>query len=381
MEIYLDNSATTKISPAAARAMIDIIENVYGNPSSLHTIGKKAADVLSNARVDIAGSIGASKIEEDREIIFTSGGTEANNLAVLGAARARKRRGNRIVTTAVEHSSVIESCRELESEGFEVIYLKPDENGHISVDDIRRAVDKNTVLVTMMYVNNEIGSVFPVEKIQGIIKRSGAPALFHCDAVQAYGKLPVKVKNIGCDLMTISAHKIHGPKGCGALYKRKGTHIKPLVYGGEQEWKVRPGTEALPLIAGFAAAARELDGIPQNLEKIARLRDYTLSGLLNLGSVVQNSPDDALAYIINVSAIGFRSETLLHELANRGVYISSGSACAKGHKSHVLAAMELDEKRIDSALRISFSNDSSKEDADALINALGECMKTLVRAS
>ncbi len=376
MEVYLDNSATTRVSPRAAEAMMKIIGSVYGNPSSLHAKGLEAERSLRAARRTVADSIGS----DESEIIFTSGGTEANNLAVLGAARARRKRGNKIVTTAFEHSSVFEACKELESEGFEVVYIEPDENGSISSDAFSQAIDGNTILVSAMYVNNELGTILPVERIQRIIKKKNAPALFHCDAVQGYGKLPIKVKKLGCDLLTVSAHKIHGPKGCGALFIKKGVHIKPLVYGGEQERKIRPGTEALPLICGFAAACEELEDIPGRLGAITQLRDYTLSKLEAIGGVVRNSPQDALPYIINVSAVGVRSETMLHFLENKEIYVSSGSACSKGKKSHVLSAMKLEDKRIDSALRISFSCDSTKEEADALAAAVKEGMETLVKA-
>ena len=377
MDIYLDNSATTRVSPKAGEAIMNIINSVYGNPSSLHSKGLDAEHELIRARRIVAASVGAA---DDNEIIFTSGGTEANNLAVLGAARARKKRGNKIVTTMIEHSSVFESCKELESEGFEVVYLKPDDHGHISADDLLEAVDEKTILVTMMYVNNEVGSILPLERVQSVIKKKKAPALFHIDAVQAYGKLPIKVQKLGCDLLTVSAHKIHGPKGCGALYIKKGVYIKPLVFGGEQERKIRPGTEALPLICGFAAAAQEFGDLRKKLADVKALRDYTLSRLLELDGIVQNSPDDALPYIINVSTSYFRSETMLHYLSDNGVYISSGSACAKGKKSHVLTAMGLDPKRTDTALRISFSSDSAQSDADALADALKNGMETLVRA-
>ena len=376
MEVYLDNSATTNVSQSAAEAMERIIRSVYGNPSSLHAKGLEAERELKEARRAVADSVGA----DENEIIFTSGGTEANNLAVLGAARARRKRGNKIVTTAVEHSSVYEACEELIEEGFEVVFVKPDESGHITAEALADAIDKNTILVSVMLVNNEVGAVMPAEKIPRIIKKKNAPALFHCDAVQGYGKLPVRVKKLGCDLMTVSAHKIHGPKGCGALYIKKGVYIKSIVFGGEQERKIRPGTEATALICGFGAAARELDSLSEKYDRIKELRDYTLSALLAIDGVVQNSPDDALPYIINVSAVGVRSETMLHFLESKDIYISSGSACSKGKKSRVLGAMELDNKRIDSALRVSFSYDSTKQEADALAQAVKEGMETLVKA-
>ncbi len=360
----------------AAEKMNEIFLNTYGNPSSLHSMGLEAEHELKNAGKVIAASIGAT----ENEIIFTSGGTEANNLAVSGAAHARKKRGNKIVTTMIEHSSVYETCRALSDEGFEVVFLKPDEQGHISQNDLLEAIDENTILVSMMYVNNEVGSILPVKLVQRIIKKKKAPALFHCDAVQAYGKLPIKVSAIGCDLMTISAHKVHGPKGCGALYIKKGAHIKPLFYGGEQGRKLRPGTEPLPLICGFAEAVSEISELSAREKYVRDLRSQTLRGLLDIDGVVLNSPEDALPYILNVSAVGIRSETMLHFLEKKNIYVSSGSACAKGKKSHVLTAMGLNDKRADSALRISFSHDSTPEEADVLINAVKEGVQTLVKS-
>lgn len=376
MEIYLDNSATTRICSEAVEKMTYIINNVYGNPSSLHSKGLESEHEITHARKAIAGVLGV----EPKELFFTSGGTEANNLAVFGAARAKKRLGNKIVTTAVEHSSVFESCKALESEGFEVEYLVPDKNGSINEEQLLNAIDEKTVLVTVMLVNNETGAIFPAEIINRIIKKKKSPALFHCDAVQAFGKIPVKPNKIGCDLLTVTAHKIHGPKGTGALYIKKGTHIKPIIYGGEQEQKVRPGTEALPLICGFGAAAENIGNISQNLTKIRELRDYAVKRLLTIDGTELNSPENALPYIINISAVGVRSETMLHFLEKKNIFVSSGSACAKGKKSHVLSAMGISSERQDSALRISFSKCSTKEEVDELVKAIEEGLNTLVKA-
>lgn len=376
MEVYLDNSATTRICSESINKMTYIINNVYGNPSSLHSKGFEAEKEISSARKIIADLLGAAS----NEIIFTSGGTEANNLAVFGTARSKRKIGNRIVTTSAEHSSVIESCKALESEGFDVVYLSPDESGCITQQQLSDAIDENTILVSVMMVNNETGALFPVESVKRIIKRNSSPALFHCDAVQAFGKIPVKPSKIGADLLTVSSHKIHGPKGTGALYIKNGTYIKPIIYGGEQERKIRPGTEALPLICGFGAAAGCINSIPSNLKKVQNLREYAAERLAAIGGVELNSSADALPYIINVSVLGIKSETMLHFLESKEIYVSSGSACAKGKKSHVLASMNLPQNRIDSALRISFSKYSSKEDVDALVIALTEGINTLARA-
>ncbi len=380
MEIYLDNSATTPMSANALKAMTDTAQNVYGNPSSLHKPGIRAERVLDASRAAAARLIGASESSVDKEIIFTSGGTEANNLAVFGAAHARRRRGNKIVTTMIEHSSVLESCKALENEGFTVVYLKPDSEGHILKRDLVSAIDENTILVTMMYVNNELGTILPVDYVKSVIKAKNSPALFHIDAVQALGKLPIKVQQLGCDLMSVSAHKIHGPKGCGALYVKKGTHIVPLLYGGEQEKKIRPGTEALPLIAAFAAAAGECGDIQNKAAKAESLRRALLTNLSDTDGIIVNSPEDGLAYIVNISTSYFRSETMIHYLESEGIYVSSGSACAKGRKSHVLSAAGLSDRRIDTALRISFSHTNTLEEAAAFAEALKRGMSTLVRA-
>ncbi len=376
MEIYLDNSATTKPCKEAIEKMMFVLENVYGNPSSLHKVGFEAEKEITYARKTIAKLLGA----DTDEIIFTSGGTEANNTAVFGAALARQKTGGRIVTTAVEHSSVYESCQELSRRGFDVVFLEPQSDGNISEEQLSEAIDRNTVLVSVMMVNNETGVKLPVDKIAKIIKKNNAPALFHCDAVQAFGKIPVRPSKIGADLLTVSSHKIHGPKGVGALYIKKGTYIKPLLYGGEQQRKIRPGTEAVPLICGFGAAAENIGSMSENMEKIKELHNYAVETLTRIDGVEINSPGDCLPYILNISAVGVRSETMLHFLESREIYISSGSACAKGKKSHVLTSMGLDAARIDSALRISFSKNSQKSDIDILAQYLREGMDTLVHS-
>ncbi len=378
MEIYLDNSATTCVCEQAAKAMSYVVSQVYGNPSSLYSKGLEAEHIVTDAAKAVAHSISANA----GEIVFTSGGTESNNLAVFGAARARKRLGNKIVTTAAEHSSAYESCKALENEGFTVVYIKPDSDGHITAQQIYDAVDRDTILVSMMMVNNETGAVFPTSDVRRIINEKSAPALFHTDAVQAYGKLTVKPTAIGADLLTVSAHKIHGPKGVGALYVKKGTHIKPIIYGGEQQRKLRPGTEPVELIAGFGAAAEQLGGagdISARLRETRALSDYLVSQLTALGGIVVNSPEDALPYVVNFSVLGIKSETMIHFLESKDIYVSGGSACAKGKRSHVLTAMSLPNERIDSAIRVSFARTSAKEDVNALVCALQDGMNTLGR--
>ena len=374
MKHDLDNSATTQVSNTAAQKALDIMCNIYGNPSSLHTMGIEAEKELETARSIIAKTIGC----ECDELFFTSGGTEANNTAILGTVKALKRRGNKIVTSAIEHSSIMESMAYLENEGFQVTYLTPDENGVIPMDKIKEAVDDKTILVSVMMANNEVGSINDIAKIRKIVTAKKSPALIHTDAVQAFGKLNIKVKKLDVDLMTISSHKIHGPKGVGALYIKKGKRILPIHFGGEQEKKIRPGTEALPLIGAFGVAVSELE-IDKNYQLVQELNDYAKSKLSSIDSVTLNSKDNALPYILNISVKGIRSETMLHHLAQNNVYVSSGSACAKGKPSHVLSAMGVSRDSADSALRISFSKLNTKDDIDALVEHIIEGIENLAK--
>ncbi len=376
-EIYLDNSATTIVCKNAADKILELLTLKYGNPSSLHEKGIEAENELKVARSIIAKSLDC----DTREIYFTSGGTESNNLALFGAAFARKKFGNRIVTTEIEHSSVLESAYELERLGFEVVYLKPDKYGYVSKNDISDAINKDTILVSIMMVNNELGSILPVDCVKKIIKQNNSSALLHIDAVQAYGKMLVKPHKLGADLLTISAHKVHGPKGVGALFISKGVKILPRIFGGLQEERIRPGTQAAPLIAGFGEAVKEFGDINKRLVEIQELRDYCVSKLEQLERIHINSACEAIPYVINFSTCLFRSETILHYLGARNIYVSSGSACSKGKKSHVLESALKDKKLIDSAIRVSFSKYSTKEDVDIFINALSDGIKKLVRSN
>lgn len=376
-EIYLDNSATTKVCMEAADKVLQIMTEKYGNPSSLHSKGYEAQKELEAARRSAASVLSA----EPSEITFTSGGTESNNTAVFGAVRALKRRGNRIVTTAVEHSSVLEAMQQLEANGFEVVYLTPDRYGRISEEQIENAVDERTILVSIMAVNNETGAIQPTDRVKRIIERAGSPALFHVDAVQAFGKLPLKPKKSGIDLLSASSHKIHGPKGAGILYIRRGARILPLHYGGEQERKIRPGTEPLPAICGMGAAIDALPDMKSENEKIRELNEHLRSLLAEFDNVVINSSPDSLPYILNFSVTGIRSETMLHYLEQQGIYVSSGSACAKGKKSHVLSSMGLSAAEADSAVRVSFSRYNTSEDLDELALWLRNANNTLARSN
>ena len=372
---YLDNSSTTKPSKRAVEYITKALETNWGNPSSLHRIGMEAEIALNEARETVARSLNA----RTDEIIFTGSGTEANNTALLSVLKAQKR-GGRIITTAIEHPSVLETAKRLTDYGFEVIALKPDKNGIVPISALENALTDNTLLVSMMLVNNETGAVQPVREAAALTKLKAPNALFHCDAVQGYGKLPVNVRQLGIDLLSASGHKIHGPKGIGFLYCKKGVHISPLITGGGQEGGMRSGTESLPLIMGLKAAVEELPNPDTQLKAQQELFDYTKNRLLGIGAVI-NSAEGCLPYILNVSLLGYRSETLLHFLEGRNVFVSSGSACAKGHGSYVLNEMGYDKKRTDSALRISFSRFNTKEDADMLVSALEEAKKQLRKAN
>ena len=372
LEHYLDNSATTAVSPSAAEKAFKVMTEIYGNPSSLHTKGIEAEKELEQARLSVAERLGA----QHEEIFFTSGGTEANNLAVFGAAEAKKRSGKRIVVSSAEHSSVLEAAKHLEQNGWDVVYITPCADGTISPGDVAEQVDKNTTLVSVMYVNNETGAINPVDEIFELARLKNPGIICHTDAVQAFGKLEIKAKKLGADLISVSGHKVFAPKGVGAIYIKRGVRLVSRQFGGEQEKKVRPGTEPLPLIAAFGEACTEFD-IKENYRLVKELNNYAVQRLSEIDGVLFNSPENALPYVLNITAGRVRSETMLHFLEEREVYVSSGSACAKGKPSHVLSAMGIDKKRADSALRISFSKHNTKEDIDALCEGIREGLEVL----
>lgn len=373
MQVYFDNSATTKPCEKAVKAMINSLEELWGNPSSLHHEGVKAEKALEGARASVAKALGC----ESSEIFFTSGGTESNNLAIFGVVEKMKRLGKRIVSTAVEHPSVDEALTRLENEGFQVVRVPLNEDRELNEQALFEAITKDTVLVTLMLVNNELGTIMPVQSAKSAILRVKSPAILHVDAVQAFGKLPFTPSSLGADLTTISSHKIYGPKGVGALYIKKGTKLAPLLFGGEQENKLRPGTEATPAIVGFSAAVENLENINGQLEKIGKLRDYLLAKLNEIEGIEINSPKNALPYITNISVISHKSETMLNFLSSKGICVSSGSACSKGKKSKVLVAAGLSQKAVDSALRISFSRHTTKEEIDYFIDMLALAKKEI----
>ncbi len=373
--VYLDNSSTTAPCNEAIVEMGRALKSDFGNPSSLHILGFNAEKRVTLAREAIAEGIKA----DPEEIFFNSGGTEGNNTAIFGAAYARKKRGNKIVTTEIEHPSVAEPITRLESEGFEVVRIKPQSDGTISEESIAAAIDKNTVLVSIMLVNNETGAVMPVSAARRAIESVGAPAILHCDCVQAFGKMPISVKALGADIITASAHKIHGPKGIGFMYIKKGITIRPLLLGGGQEKGFRSGTEAVPSICGFYGALKAIGNMDKTLKNVTELREFAVSELKKDNLAVINSPDTAFPFVLNISVEGYRSETLLHFLEREGIFVSSGSACAKGKGSYVLRAMGLPRSRIDSALRISFSRFNSKEDISRLVSSLIKAKTALRR--
>ncbi|MBE6882884.1 MAG: cysteine desulfurase [Ruminococcaceae bacterium] len=375
-EIYLDNSATTKVYKEAAEAAYMVMTEAFGNPSSLHTKGIEAEKIMEEARKDIADAMGANP----DGLYFTSGGTEANNLAVIGGALAKKRRGNKVVVSAYEHDSVIKSAKQLEDMGFCVTYLMPDENGIITPASVYEAVDEKTVLVSVMTVNNEVGAINPIKEICAAAKRKNPEVVFHTDAVQAFCKIPIKAEKLGVDMMTVTAHKIGGPKGVGALWLKKGARVLPNHFGGEQEKQLRPGTQAMPLIAAFGKAVlMDSSFMPVRKQRMSTLEKYFKELIEHEEGIVLNSKENALPNIVNISVLGIRSEIMLHFLEKRGIYVSSGSACALGAKSHVLTAMGYDSARIDSALRISFGRDTEKEDIDELVAAIKDAMSQLCR--
>ena len=378
--VYLDNAATTQVCEESARAAYDAMISAWGNPSSRHALGIEAEDIIENARHIIANELHA----RDDEIYFTSGGTESNNLALIGAATAKKRLGKQIIISSVEHSSVLDAAARLESDGFEIIRISPRSDGNIHIEDIDAAITQQTVLLSFMLVNNETGAVTDIAAIARLLKRKKSAALLHCDAVQAFGKLSVNVNTLGCDLLSVSGHKIHAPKGVGALFCKKGVRILPIHFGGSQQNKLRPGTEPVPLIAAMGAAVTALPVQNERLSKTEELNSYCRSRLLSdeiqqLAKVTVNSPDNAAPHIISFATNCIKSEPLLNFLSKRQIYVSSGSACSKGKASHVLVSLGLEPYTADSTIRVSFCDSNTHEDIDKLILALADALKTLVR--
>lgn len=373
MQVYLDNSATTMPCEAAINSALELMKEEYGNPSSLHSKGFEASQILENARGVIAESLSV----EPNCIYFTPCGTVSNNTAIFGAVNALKRRGNKIVTTAFEHPSVAKCMDKLSDDGFEVVRIMPDESGNIPISEFEAEIDEKTILVSLMAVNNEVGTVLPFDKIKKIIKRINSPALLHIDAVQGYMKMNIKPEKCGIDLMSMSAHKVHALKGSGALYIAKGVRIKPYVLGGGQENGICSGTQAMPNIAAFSAAVEELGDINLRYEKINELSAYLKQELLKIDGVSLNSPDNAIPYIINISLKGIPSQVSVNYMSAQGICVSAGSACSKGHRSDVLTAMKLSPERIDSAIRVSLCYKNTVEEIDYFIQTVKKAFSEL----
>ena len=364
---YLDNAATTPVRPEAAQAAVAAMTEGWGNPSSQYALGRQAAEAVKGWRADLAGALGC----EPGEVFFTSCGSESDNWAILGALEANRRAGKHILTTAVEHAAVLEPIKALERQGYEVTYLRPDRQGNIDPARAAAALRPDTALVSMMLVNNELGAVLPVRETARAIKKTGCPALLHCDAVQGFLKVPFTPRELGVDLLSVSGHKIHAPKGVGALYIRRGLKLPPLIRGGGQEGGYRSGTEATAQIAAFAAAARlGAASFREDAAHMAELRAYAVDRLAREVPEALVLTQGGAPHILPLSLPGYKSEVVVRFLSDRGVYLSSGSACHRGKPSHVFAALKLPKAQLDGALRVSFSYDTSQEDVDALIEGL-----------
>ncbi len=382
MEAYLDNSATTRCSDRACQVMVDLLTKDYGNPSSLHMKGIEAERFVETAKKKIAKTLRVS----EKEIIFTSGGTESNNLAIIGAAMANRRAGNHIITTSIEHASVENPMEFLKEQGFEITYLSVDENGIISLEELEEAVTEQTILVSMMQVNNEIGAIEPVAEAVELIKKKNPDTLIHVDAIQSYGKMYIYPKKLGIDMLSVSGHKIHGPKGSGFLWVKEKTKLKPLILGGGQQKGMRSGTENVPAIAGLGEAAEEIyENLDEKRAHLYGLKQRFIDGIEKLEGTHVNGKtgEDSAPHIVSVSFEEIRSEVLLHSLEDRGIYVSSGSACSSNNHagkqkgSKTLRNIHLKENLLDSTLRFSFSVHTTEEEIDYALEVLGELLPVL----
>lgn len=380
MQVYLDNSATTRCVECVTEKMLHVLQEDYGNPSSLHTKGVEAEAYIKEAKDFFAKNL---KVNE-KEIYFTSGGTESNNLALIGTAMANKRTGMHLITSSIEHASVLNTMKYLEEQGFRVTYLPVDKNGRIPLEDFRNALIEETILVSIMYVNNEIGAVQPIEEIASIIKEKKSKALFHVDAIQAYGKYRIYPKKQGIDLLSVSGHKIHGPKGIGFLYVNEKVKIRPILFGGEQQKGLRSGTENVPGIAGLKEAADYCyQNLEEKIEKLYQLKAYFLKGLEEIEGVVVNGSCDreSAAHIVSASFRDVRSEVLLHALEEKGIYVSAGSACSsnKPSVSKTLIGIGVEKELLGSTLRFSFCFETSEEEINYCLQSLKEILPILRR--
>ncbi|MDE5584437.1 MAG: cysteine desulfurase [Ruminococcus sp.] len=374
MSVYFDNASTTKPCEEAVKAMLRAVTENFGNPSSLHRVGLNAQLAVDEARKIIADSIGA----DGGEIYFTSGATESNNLAFRGAVSAYGRRKHRIVISAVEHHSVDETATALEKQGLEVIRISPRADGNFYAEDFINACNEDTIIISMMYVNNETGYIMPVGETFRAVKKIFPEIITHCDGVQGYMKLSVNVKMLSADMISLSGHKVHAVKGVGVLFVKKGVRVIPQITGGNQEKGLRSGTESVPLISAFSKAVEKYSPtIEKRYEKMLESRKYLISRLSEIDGISVNSPENSSPYIVNISAVGKRSEIMLHFLENKEVYISSGSACSKGKKSGVLEKFGIKPKNADSAIRISMTAETEQGEIDIFIEALREGMEKI----
>ena len=380
MQAYLDNSATTVCEPGVVEKVVQMMSDVFGNPSAMHNKGVEAENYIKEAKEIIAKTL---KVQE-KEIIFTSGGTESNNLAIMGCGAANHRMGKHLITTKIEHPSVGNVMKHMEEEGFEVTYLPVDENGIVKLDKLREALRPDTMLVSVMYVNNEVGAVQPIEEIGQIVKANNRFTLFHVDAIQGYGKYRIHPKKMGIDLLSVSGHKIHGPKGIGFLYCDSKVKIKPILFGGGQQRDLRSGTENVPGIVGLAEAAKEIyTDFEEKMERLYDVKAYFVEKIEELDNVKINglTGKNSAPHVVSVSFPGIRSEVLLHSLEEREIYASAGSACAsnKPAVSETLKAMNVPKEHLDSTLRFSFSVHTTKEEIDYCIEVLKGLLPMLRR--
>ena len=371
---YLDNAATTQTRPEAAQAAVTAMTEEWGNPSSRYAFGQEASGRLKEHRAQVAAGLGC----RPEEVYFLSCGTEGDNWAIAAAVEKNRRKGKHIITTAIEHAAVLEPIRELERQGYEVTWLQPDQQGIITAEQVEAALRPDTILVAMMLVNNELGTALPVAETARAIRAARCPALLHCDAVQGFLKVPFTPEGLGVDTLAVSGHKVHAPKGIGALYIRRGLRLPPLIRGGGQEEGLRSGTEPTAQTAAFAAAVEAgRASLERDLAHMRELKDYAARTLREQVPGLELIGAGTAPHILPVTLPGYKSEVVLRFLSDRGIYVSSGSACHKGKPSHVYAALKLPKPQLDGILRISFSYDTAREDVDALVQGLKEAQAQL----
>lgn len=378
MEAYFDNSATTRVTESVKNIVVKTMTEDFGNPSSMHMIGVKAERYVKEAKLMIANIL---KVDEG-EIYFTSGGTESNNMAIIGSANANKRKGNKIITTKIEHPSVLNTMKYLEKQGYHVVYLPVDRCGIVDMNALKEEMTEDTILVSVMYVNNEVGAVEPIAEIGKYIKSIQPDVIFHVDAIQAFGKMEIRPKKDCIDLLTVSGHKIHGPKGSGFIYIKKNTKVNPIIFGGGQQNGFRSGTENVSGIAGIGQASKDsYDNLEENIKKLTALKDYLMDKLENIDGVVINSKkgSEGAPHIVSVSFRGVRSEVLLHALEDKGIYVSAGSACSsnKPAVSETLKAMKIDKDLLGSTIRFSFCEMNTIEEIDFAVEEIKKMLPVL----